>query len=86
MGTMANIAELPLTSQISLYLVREGDTLSEIAQMFGVSVNTIIWANDLSSARAIKAGQTLTILPISGVRHTVLKGETVESVARKYRG
>src|SRR3989338_9818220 len=36
--------------QISVYLVRENDTLGEIAEMFGVSVNTIIWANKIGRA------------------------------------
>lgn len=70
--------------QISTYIVRDGDTLSEIAVMFGVSVNTIVWANDLLGSR-IKPGQMLVILPISGVRHTVAKGDTVQSIAKKYK-
>ncbi len=72
--------------QISLYLVEEGDTLSQIAEMFGVSVNTVLWANDLSSAKSIRPGMTLLILPINGVQHEVQKGETVASIAKKYGG
>lgn len=72
------------TGQISVYIVREGDTLSEIAEMFGVSTNTIIWANDLRGT-TIKEGQELVILPISGVRHVVKSGDTLKSVAAKYK-
>lgn len=71
--------------QISMYVVREGDSLSEIAKMFGVSVNTILWTNNLSG-KSVKPGQVLVILPISGVRHTVKKGDTIESIAKKYKG
>jgi len=35
------------TGQISVYVVRKGDTLGEIAEMFGVSTNTIVWANNI---------------------------------------
>ena len=70
--------------QISLYVVRPGDSLSEIAQMFGVSVNTIFWANNITNPGLIKPGDTLLILPVSGVRHTVTKGETLSSIAKKY--
>lgn len=73
----------PGASQISIYTVREGDTLSEIAQMFGVSVNTIAWANDIQG-RIIHPGQELVILPITGVEHIVVKGETLASIAKKY--
>jgi murein DD-endopeptidase MepM/ murein hydrolase activator NlpD len=64
--------------------VRDGDTLSSIAKMFNVSVNTLRWANNVSS-NTVSVGQTLTILPISGVRHTVKSGDTVQSIAKLYK-
>lgn len=73
------------SDQISIYVVRPGDTLSQIAEMFNVTVNTIKWGNDLSS-NTLKVGDTLVILPVSGVRHTVVKGDTIASVAKKYNG
>jgi len=72
--------------QISLYLVQDGDTLSQVSEMFGVSVNTVVWANELSHNRDIHPGQTLLILPISGVQHTVEKGDTLKSIAKEYGG
>src|SRR5690606_521648 len=60
------------------------DSLSQIAQMYGVTTNTILWANDLPSAKAIRPGDTLVILPIVGVRHTVMKGETLSTILKKY--
>lgn len=74
----------PTSDQISVYVVRKGDTLSQIAEMFDVSVNTIKWGNDLRS-NTLKVGETLVILPISGVKHTVVKGDTVASLAKKYK-
>jgi murein DD-endopeptidase MepM/ murein hydrolase activator NlpD len=71
------------TGQISTYTVRSGDTLSSIAEMFGVTANTILWANDLKT-RTLRVGQELVILPISGVRHIVKSGDTVASIAKKY--
>ncbi|MFQ5661837.1 MAG: peptidoglycan DD-metalloendopeptidase family protein, partial [Candidatus Paceibacteria bacterium] len=86
-GTIAEIEERPASSdQISIYVVREGDSLSQIAKMFSVSTNTIIWANDIKRGSFITPGQTLIILPITGVRHTVVKGETVRSITKKYGG
>jgi murein DD-endopeptidase MepM/ murein hydrolase activator NlpD len=81
-GTIADI-EKPKNSTISLYVVREGDTLSEIAEMFDVSVNTIRWANDIPTRGTIRVGQTLTILPITGVKYTVEKGDTLSSIAKE---
>jgi murein DD-endopeptidase MepM/ murein hydrolase activator NlpD len=70
--------------EISVYVVRAGDTLGTVAEMFGVSANTIRWANDLKS-NTLKAGQELVILPISGVRHTVKSGDTLQTLATKYK-
>lgn len=84
-GTAADISE-PVGDQISIYVVRKGDTLGGIAKMFNVSPNTIAWANDLSAKAPLSENQVLIILPVSGVRHTVLKGETLESIAKKYKG
>ena len=71
--------------QISIYVVREGDTLPTIAKMFGVTVNTIRWGNDIKG-NTIKPGQTLVILPITGIQHTVKSGETLQSIAKLHKG
>ena len=70
---------------ISLYVVHSGDTLPAIAKMFDVTVNTIKWANDLKS-NTITVGQTLVILPISGIKHVVKSGDTIASIAKLHKG
>jgi LysM repeat protein len=72
------------TGQISTYTVEEGDTIGEIAEKFGVSANTIRWANNLSGS-TLRAGQELVILPITGVKHTVKSGDTLTTIAKKYK-
>lgn len=74
------------TGEIRVHTVRPGETLSEIAEMFGVTANTIMWANDISRASAIRPGDTLVILPIVGVQHVVRAGDTINSIAKKYEG
>lgn len=76
---------LGTSDQISLYVVREGDTLSQIAEMFGVTPNTIRWANDIPAKGSIQPGDQLVILPITGVKHIVAKGDTLASIAKKYK-
>ncbi len=86
-GTASDIDGASSTSdQISIYVVRSGDSLSSIASMFGVTSNTIRWANDIPAGTSIQEGQTLVILPVSGVEHTVKKGETLQSIAKSYKG
>lgn len=76
---------VPDRDTISTYVVQDGDSLSEIADRFGVSSNTIRWANNIPAKAPIKVGQKLVILPITGVRHKVLKGDTLASIAKKYK-
>ncbi len=75
---------IPATTDISSYTVEDGDTLSGIAAKYGVSTNTILWANNLTIKSTIRPGMTLVILPVSGIRHTVVKGETLASLAATY--
>lgn len=72
--------------EVSEYVVQPGDTLSEIAQRFGVSLNTILWANKIVDPVRIKPGQKLIILPVSGVLHYVEKGETLSEIVNIYGG
>lgn len=81
----ANISPVEYSSKISVYTVHEGDTVSGIAKMFNVSVNTVLWANNLNSKSVLRAGQTLVILPVTGIKYTVQKGDTVSSIANKYK-
>lgn len=74
------------TGEIRVYTVRPGDSLSRIAEMFGVTSNTILWANDLTKSTAIQPGDTLVILPIAGVRHIVKSGDSISTIAKKYEG
>lgn len=73
------------SDQVSIYVVKEGDSLSQIAEMFDVSVNTILSVNDMKKGDKITPGQVLVILPISGVEHTVTKGQTLQSIAKLYK-
>lgn len=84
-GTMADI-EKPKNATISVYVVRAGDTLGKIAELFDVSVNTIVWANDIPRGASLKVGQTLTILPVTGIKYTIKKGDMLSSIAKKYGG
>jgi len=74
------------SGEIRVYTVREGDSLSQVAEMFGVTTNTIMWANDINRATEIQPGDSLVILPIVGVQHEIKKGDTMGTIAKEYDG
>jgi surface antigen len=72
------------TRDISTYVVQQGDTLSGIASKFNITTSTLKWANSLDDMDFVKPGQSLTILPVTGIVYNVREGDTAESLAAKY--
>lgn len=70
---------------IATYTVKPGDTLASIAERFNVTSDTVRWANGLDVDGALKPGQALAILPISGIRYTVQAGDTADSIAGHFQ-
>lgn len=80
-GANTLISDLP-KGEITQYRVEDGDTVSSISQKFGISVDTIMWENNLKSVDSIKPKQILRILPVTGVKYVVKRGETIYSIAK----
>ena len=74
------------TDQITVYRVEPGDTPGAIAERFGISLSTLLWANNLRSAGTITVGDELIILPITGIQYEVKRGDTLEAIAKKFKG
>lgn len=69
---------------IQKYTTVAGDTVPALAQKFGISAQTIKWSNGLTSD-ALEPGKELTILPVDGIAYTVKSGDTLDSIAAKYK-
>lgn len=80
LGTLSAVQDT-----IVVYKIQPGDTLSGIAAHFAVSVNTILWANNIRDAKTIKIGDELVILPVTGIQYKVKKGDTLESIVKKFK-
>ncbi|MFA6132131.1 MAG: M23 family metallopeptidase [Patescibacteria group bacterium] len=69
---------------IEEYTVQDGDVLGSIAEKYGLSLSTLLWANNLTYRSTIRLGQKIIIPPADGVVYTVKRGDTVSSIAKKY--
>jgi len=71
-------------AEVLEYTVVEGDTLSSIADKFGVSLETVLWANGFTERSKIKPSQIVKVPPVTGIVHKVKRGETIYSIGKKY--
>lgn len=87
-GETIRIPKGNVSNKENVYRVKPGDTLYRIANTYGVSVNDLIAANNLSS-NILTIGQEL-IIPIKPVTeedyvvYQVVPGDTLYSIARTY--
>lgn len=83
------LTEIPDRPRLDVitYTVQLGDTVYDLAQRFQITPETIMWANGRleDNPDLLRLGQPLTILPITGVYHKVAKGDTIASLAKKYK-
>ncbi|MBU0667545.1 M23 family metallopeptidase [Patescibacteria group bacterium] len=67
-----------------LHTVESGESLSMIANSYGLKTDTVLWANGMANANSIRTGQKLIIPPVDGISYEVSKGDTIEKIAKKY--
>ena len=76
----------PLTrTEAEKYIIQPGDTISSIAEKFGINISSILWENNLTLRSVLQPGRELIILPVSGLKHKVSKGENLSQIAKKYK-
>ena len=85
LGAIVGQLEADIRPEVTRYIVQKGDTPASVAEQFGVSVNTILWANDLSLSSTLKLGQELVILPTTGALHLVRPNDTLSEIAGWYQ-
>jgi murein DD-endopeptidase MepM/ murein hydrolase activator NlpD len=66
------------------YVIQSGDTLSEIAREYDITVGTLIGYNGIENVRRIIPGEVLKIPEIDGIPYTVKAGDTLETIAETY--
>lgn len=70
---------------ITTYKIKDGDTISSISAKFNITTDTIKWANNFEDENAIKPGNEIWIMPVSGVMYTFQEGDDLAAVASKYQ-
>lgn len=84
-GTAVDMLSDIETAPTIVYIVQPGDNVAAVAKRFGISENTLRFANGMKKTDVLHRGDTLLILPVSGIRYTVKSGDTLNSIAKKYK-
>lgn len=73
--------------EIIVYVVQPGDTVTGISERYTLPPDTLLWSNPAleNNPDLLSTGQKIVILPMPGVYHTVAPGDTVESLAQRYK-
>jgi LysM repeat protein len=66
------------------YIVEAGDSLGSIAVQFQISINTILWENNLGINSYLHPGDKLRILPVTGLGHVIKRGDNLNKIANLY--
>ncbi len=82
-GVQTQVSAKP-RDQVIPYVAQAGDTLASIGEKFNVSVDSIKWSSDIKGD-SLSIGQELKIPPVTGIVHKVREGETIYSIAKKYK-
>ena len=66
------------------YEIRGNDTLVDIAARNRISLETLLWANDIAPDHLLLLGKTLRIPPVDGVIYRVVDGDVLHKIAEEY--
>lgn len=69
---------------IIIYKTIAGDTVPALAAKYGISAQTLRWANNLTTD-VVAAGADMVIPTVDGVVYVVKDGDTLDSIAQKYQ-
>lgn len=64
--------------------VLNGESIQDIAEDYGVNVQTIVWENGIINVDEVLPGDVLVIPPADGLSYVVQRGDTVPAIAQKY--
>jgi murein DD-endopeptidase MepM/ murein hydrolase activator NlpD len=68
----------------TVYRVVKGDTISHIAERYGITSDAIITFNDVTNARTLSIGRYLKIPNMNGILYEAGKSDTLEKIATVY--
>lgn len=80
-----NSSEKEKPREIIKHTIKESETLSGVATLYGLKTQTLLWANNLKENSIIRPGDKITVPPKDGLMHTVKSGDVLSKIAGTYK-
>ena len=75
---------LSWTSEVLSYEVKAWDSIPSIAEKFWVSVNTILWANNMESSRSLVVWEKIRVPSATWYLYKIKRGDVIDNIAKEY--
>jgi surface antigen/LysM repeat protein len=84
MKVNASSVDTPTRRDVVYYTVKPGDTVQNVAGRYGLTIDTLRWANNIADVSAVVQGQRLLIPPVNGILVKVQPTTQLDALAIQY--
>jgi len=84
MKMSASSVDTPVRRDVAYYTMKPGDTVQNVAGRFGLTVDTLRWANNITDVTSVIQGQRLVVPPVNGILVKVQQNTQLSALAIQY--
>src|SRR6202022_757487 len=84
MKMSASSVDTPVRRDVAYYTVKPGDTVQAVAGRYGLTLDTLRWANNIADVTAVVQGQRLVVPPVNGILVKVQSNTQLSGLAIQY--
>jgi peptidoglycan endopeptidase LytE len=74
----------PVRRDVAYYTMKPGDTLQDVAGRFGLTLDTLRWANNIADVTTVTQGMRVVVPPVNGILVKVQAGTQLSALAIQY--
>lgn len=76
--------DTPVRHEVSYYTMKPGDTLQDVAGRFGLTLDTLRWANNIADVTSVTQGMRIVVPPVNGILVKVQPNINLNALAIQY--
>jgi surface antigen len=76
--------DTPVRRDVTYYTMKQGETLQDVAGRFGLTLDTLRWANNITDLTTVTGGMKIVVPPVNGILVKVQSDTNLNTLAIKY--